>query len=286
MQASEVPRAVAAAMSIASALDLTVDDAIVLHDSNKLALRLLPCDVFARVAPWRRRSHSSRSSLLNGSPKPRARWLRWSLEWSRASTSVTASWSRCGPTTNRCRLERSRQPTTRTRSSGCMPACGSSMSRRRTSRIESRRLNSSSRAATSRRRSPTRTGSFSATRCEACDERSSTAAPRSSCCTASRIRATCSARRTGCCSSTSRRVVVGRSSSTSPMCPKRSASAIRALIKNCSASAGASCLRWSPRGAGIADDRFPNGQRAARELLDALREGPPWPALDAVMRTD
>ena len=51
MHASEVPRAVAAAMSTASALDLTVDDAIVLHDSNKLALRLLPCDVLARVAP-------------------------------------------------------------------------------------------------------------------------------------------------------------------------------------------------------------------------------------------
>ena len=51
MQASEVPRAVAAATSTASALDLTVDDAIVLHDSNRLALRLLPCDVLARVAP-------------------------------------------------------------------------------------------------------------------------------------------------------------------------------------------------------------------------------------------
>lgn len=37
-------------MSSASALDLTVDDAIVLHDSNKLTLRLLPCDVVARVA--------------------------------------------------------------------------------------------------------------------------------------------------------------------------------------------------------------------------------------------
>src|SRR5450755_1763312 len=37
-------------MSTASELDLTVDDAIVLHDSNKLALRLLPCDVLARVA--------------------------------------------------------------------------------------------------------------------------------------------------------------------------------------------------------------------------------------------
>lgn len=51
MQASEVPRAVAAAMSIASSLDLTVEDAIVVHNSNKLTLRLLPCDVLARVAP-------------------------------------------------------------------------------------------------------------------------------------------------------------------------------------------------------------------------------------------
>lgn len=51
MQASEVPRAVAAAESTASSLGLRVDDAIVLRDSNKLTLRLLPCDVLARVAP-------------------------------------------------------------------------------------------------------------------------------------------------------------------------------------------------------------------------------------------
>jgi hypothetical protein len=38
-------------MSTASSLDLAVDDAIVLHDSNKLTVRLLPCDVLARVAP-------------------------------------------------------------------------------------------------------------------------------------------------------------------------------------------------------------------------------------------
>jgi hypothetical protein len=50
MHPTEVPRAVAAARSIASALGLTVDDAVVLHDSNKLAVRLLPCDVLARVA--------------------------------------------------------------------------------------------------------------------------------------------------------------------------------------------------------------------------------------------
>jgi Ser/Thr protein kinase RdoA (MazF antagonist) len=38
-------------MSIASSLGLAVDDAVVLQDSNKLTLRLLPCDVLARVAP-------------------------------------------------------------------------------------------------------------------------------------------------------------------------------------------------------------------------------------------
>jgi Phosphotransferase enzyme family len=31
-------------------------------------------------------------------------------------------------------------------------------------------------------------------------------------------------------------------------------------------------------------DQFPNGLRAGRELLSALRAGPPWPAFDVVMR--
>jgi phosphotransferase family enzyme len=51
MESSEARRAVVAAMSTASALDLVVDDAVVLNDSNRLVLRLLPCDVVARVAP-------------------------------------------------------------------------------------------------------------------------------------------------------------------------------------------------------------------------------------------
>jgi phosphotransferase family enzyme len=51
MEASEVRRAVTAAMSSASTLGLAVDDAIVVHNSNRLALRLLPADVLARVAP-------------------------------------------------------------------------------------------------------------------------------------------------------------------------------------------------------------------------------------------
>jgi thiamine kinase-like enzyme len=29
-------------------------------------------------------------------------------------------------------------------------------------------------------------------------------------------------------------------------------------------------------------DQLPNGQRAARDLISALRKGPPWPSLDAL----
>ena len=47
--------AIAAAMGAATALGLKVDDAIVLHDSNKLTVRLLPCDAVARVAEERAR---------------------------------------------------------------------------------------------------------------------------------------------------------------------------------------------------------------------------------------
>jgi hypothetical protein len=50
MDAHEVDRAVVAAVSIASALGLSVDDAMLVHNSNRIALRLLPCDVLARVA--------------------------------------------------------------------------------------------------------------------------------------------------------------------------------------------------------------------------------------------
>ena len=50
MQTSQVRSAVRAALSSASALDLRVDDGVVLQNSNRLAVRLLPCDVLARVA--------------------------------------------------------------------------------------------------------------------------------------------------------------------------------------------------------------------------------------------
>lgn len=49
MESSEVARAVSAAIAVAVSLDLPTDGAVVLHNANKLALRLTPCDVVARV---------------------------------------------------------------------------------------------------------------------------------------------------------------------------------------------------------------------------------------------
>lgn len=50
MKSAEAQRAVAAVRSTASELGLRVDDAILIHNSNRLAVRLLPCDVLGRVA--------------------------------------------------------------------------------------------------------------------------------------------------------------------------------------------------------------------------------------------
>lgn len=50
METTDVKRAIKAATSVAASLDLTAVDAAILHNSNMLALRLTPCDVFARVA--------------------------------------------------------------------------------------------------------------------------------------------------------------------------------------------------------------------------------------------
>ena len=51
MDASELPRAVAACRAVAAACGLRVNDVVVLNDSNRLAVHLRPCDVLARVAP-------------------------------------------------------------------------------------------------------------------------------------------------------------------------------------------------------------------------------------------
>ncbi|MER6326301.1 phosphotransferase [Streptomyces coelicoflavus] len=51
MEPSELRRAIEAARATAAELDLRVTEVAVVHDSDRVALRLLPCDVLARVAP-------------------------------------------------------------------------------------------------------------------------------------------------------------------------------------------------------------------------------------------
>lgn len=50
MEMSDITCAVAAATSVAGSLDPAASDTVLLHNSNRLALRLTPCDVVARVA--------------------------------------------------------------------------------------------------------------------------------------------------------------------------------------------------------------------------------------------
>lgn len=56
MRTSDRSRAVRAAVDAAAAFGLKVDEAAVLHESNRIAVRLLPCAVLARVAPLAHRA--------------------------------------------------------------------------------------------------------------------------------------------------------------------------------------------------------------------------------------
>src|SRR5215471_2200993 len=51
MEPTEVQRALEAARSTAFALGLRAGEGVVVHNSNRIAVRLTPCDVLARVAP-------------------------------------------------------------------------------------------------------------------------------------------------------------------------------------------------------------------------------------------
>ncbi len=166
MQTSEFRRAMAAAKSVASALGLAVDDAIVLHDSNKLTLRLLPCDVVARVAPVAHQVAQFEielAQLLAASGCPvaalEARVEPRVYERDRFSITLwtyyeTATSQAASPADYASALERLHAR-----------ACARLTSLRRTSGTGSNRLSGSSRTATALRRSPTGTGSSSARRC-------------------------------------------------------------------------------------------------------------------------
>lgn len=51
MQPKQTQRAIAASVSLAASLDLAVDRTLVLHESNRLVVRLLPCNIVARISP-------------------------------------------------------------------------------------------------------------------------------------------------------------------------------------------------------------------------------------------
>ena len=272
MEASEVARAVMAATSTVSSLGLEVDDSVVLHNSNKLTLRLLPCDVVARVAPAAQQVAQFEVDLAQrlaatGSPVAALEPRVEPRVYERDGFAITL-WTYYEPV----RLERSRRPSTPTRCNGCTPACARSISRRRTSPIESPRPSNSSRTATTLRRSPTRTESCSrdtlrGLRREILDRGAAEQLlhgephPGNVLSTDERAR----------CSSTSRRAAGGQSSSTSRMRPKRSATTIRAsisdLLRECRilVLAMITAWRWDR------DDQFPNGRQLADEWLGQLR---------------
>ena len=51
MEVTARGRAIEAAVSLAVSLGLAADDAVILHDSNRIVIRILPCDIVARVSP-------------------------------------------------------------------------------------------------------------------------------------------------------------------------------------------------------------------------------------------
>ena len=65
MEEKEASRAVAAAVSTASSLDLSVTNAIFLQDANRLVVRLVPCDVVARISPMAADRYASAASEVD-----------------------------------------------------------------------------------------------------------------------------------------------------------------------------------------------------------------------------
>ena len=226
-------------MSIASALDLTVDDAVVLHNSNKLALRLLPCDVLARVAPvgqevaqleielaQRLAETGSPVAVLEPRVEPRVYerdgfavtlWTYYApatagvvlpADYANALKRLHAGMRKLDVTTPHF-TDRVAEAQQLVASHDLTPALADADRELLRNTLESRitvdRRPRCRRATAARRAAPR--------------QRRST-------------------RRTGCCSLTSRRAAAGLSNSTWPTYPQMSARAIPTLIKNCSASAG------------------------------------------------
>ena len=281
MQPSETQRALAAARSTASALDLAVDDAIVLHDSNKLAVRLLPCDVLARVAPTAHQVAQFEVGRLAATDSPVAA-LEPRIEprvYERDGFVVTL-WTYYKPVTSRevspadyaNALERLhagmrkldvRTPHFTDRVEAAQQLVGSSNLTPELADADRELLTNTLR---SRRQAIGDRGA---------PEQLLHGEPH---------RGNVLSTKTGllfidletCC----RGPVEFDLAHVPEDVSERYADADEELLSECRVLvlAMVAAWRWDT------GDQFPNRQRAARELLSALREGPPWPALDVVMR--
>jgi hypothetical protein len=284
MQPSEMRRALAAAMSTASALDLIVDDAIVVHDSNKLTVRLLPCDVLARVAPAAHQVAQFEVELarrLAGTGSPVAALEpRVEPRFYERDGFVVTLWTYYKPATPRevspagyaNALERLhagmrkldvRTPHFTDRVDEAEQLVGSSNLTPELAGADRELL-----ITTLRRRRQAIVGRGAA-------EQLLHGEPHPG---------NMLSTKTGllfidletCC----RGPVEFDLAHVPEDVSEHYADADEELLSECRilVLAMVAAWRWDP------DDQFPNGQRAARELLSALREGPPWPALDVVMR--
>jgi hypothetical protein len=253
-------------MEVASGLDLAAADARVLHNSNKLALRLLPCDVVARVAfaglevfqaelEIGRRLAEIEVPMASLEPRVEPRVYKrrgfvvtfWTYYEQAGQEVSPADYAKA---LQRLHAGMAKVDVTVPHFSNRVAEAQQLVaSPNRTPELEDSERKLLSRTLGSQRRE--------------ISERTLA----SNSCMESHTRATCSTRRAGHCSSISRHVAVGLSSSTSLMCRKRSASAIPALIKNCFARAASSFWQWSPRGAGIETTNSRMGNEQGKSFL-------------------
>ena len=229
-------------------------------------------------------SHGSRSSWPNGSPEPRARLPLSSLEWSHASTSVTVSWSRSGPTTNLLtprnvapadyanaleRLHagmRTLDVTTPHYTDRVAEAQRLVASRDHTPGLTDPDRELLGRTLRIRRRSISHLAAI---------EQLLHGEPHPGNVLSTKNGMLFIDLET-CCRGPVEFDLAHVPEEVSECYPDVD----QELLLECRilVLAMVAAWRWEP------DDRLPDGRRAARELLSALREGPPWPVLDAVMR--
>jgi hypothetical protein len=284
MQASEVPRAVAAAVTIVSALDLTVDDAIVLHDSNRLAVRLLPCDILARVAPAAHQVAQFEVKIAERLAK--AECPVASLEPRVApgvyehDSFVVTLWSYYEPVTPR-EVPPADYANALERLHVGMRTLGLTTPHFTDRVAEAQRL------VASRDQTPaladadrellgnTLRSLRRAIRDRGAAEQLLHGEPHPGNVLNTKYGPLFIDLET-CC----RGPVEFDLAHVPEVVSQRYPDADQELLRECRilVLAMVAAWRWDPR------DQFPNGRRAGRELLDALREGPPWPALDVVMR--